>query len=98
MATGTGNNHGQGLLLQSIDGSLRRPLLQNGACPCPCPALLSVLMRVTPTDREVLTMCPGGRGMAVSRAGVELARAGLASMPTALVHRQVVGMWEDQPT
>jgi hypothetical protein len=54
------------ILLQSIGGSLRLPLLQNGACPLPCTPLLSVLMRVTHTDREVLTMFPSFRIMAVS--------------------------------
>jgi DNA-binding transcriptional MerR regulator len=53
-------------VLQSIGGSLRLPLLQNGACPFPCTPLLSVLMLVTQTDREVLTMVPGFRIMAVS--------------------------------
>jgi hypothetical protein len=57
---------GQNLMLQSIGGSLRLPLLQNGACPFPCTPLLGVLMLVTHTDREVLTMCPGFRIMAVS--------------------------------
>jgi hypothetical protein len=56
----------QNILLQSIGGSLRLPLLQNGACPFSCTPLLGVLMLVTPTDREVLTMCPGFRIMAVS--------------------------------
>jgi hypothetical protein len=57
---------GHDILLQSIGGSLRLSLLQNGACPFPCTPLLSVLMLVTQTDREVLTMCPGFRIMAVS--------------------------------
>jgi len=56
---------GQSLLLQSIGGSLRLPLLQNGACPFPGTPFLSVLMLVTQTDREVLTMFPGFRIMAV---------------------------------
>jgi hypothetical protein len=58
--------HRPGLLLQSIGGSLRLPLFQNGACPFPCTPLLSGLMLVTHTDREVLTMFPGLRIMAVS--------------------------------
>ena len=60
------NQQSQGLLLQSIGGSLRLPLLQNGACPFPCTPLLSVLMLITHTDREVLTMFPSFRIMAVS--------------------------------
>jgi len=35
--------------LQSVDGSLRLPLLQNGACPFPGTPLLSILVLVTPT-------------------------------------------------
>jgi hypothetical protein len=84
--------------LQSIGGSLRLPLLQNGACPFPCTPLLSALMRVTQTDREVLTMCPGVRVMAVSMEGVERTRAGIASMPTEMVHLQRVSLWAEQPT
>jgi hypothetical protein len=57
---------GQHILLPSIRGSLRRPLLKNGACPFPCMPLLSVLMRVTHTDWEVRTMFPGFRVMAMS--------------------------------
>ena len=58
--------HRPSFVLPSIGGSLRLSLLQNGACPFPCTPLLSVLRRVTPTDREVLTMCPGFRLMAGS--------------------------------
>jgi hypothetical protein len=54
------------MVLQSIDGSLRLLLLHNGACPFPGTPLLDVLMLVTHTGREVLTMCPGFRIMAVS--------------------------------
>jgi len=72
----------QDIVLQSIGGSLRLPLLQNGACPLPCTPLLSVLMLVTPTDREVLTIVPGVRLMAVSLYGLEMARVGIPSMPT----------------
>jgi hypothetical protein len=63
---GAEGKHGQDLLLQSIGGSLRLPLFQNGACPFPCTPLLSVLMLVTQTDREVLTVFPGLRIVAVS--------------------------------
>jgi hypothetical protein len=58
--------HGQGLLVQAIGGSLRLLLLQNGACPFPCTPLLSVLLLVTQTDREVFTLFPGLRSMAMS--------------------------------
>ncbi len=56
----------QSFVLQSIGGLLRLPLLQNGVCPFPCTPLLSVLMLVTQTDREVLPLCPSFRIMAVS--------------------------------
>jgi hypothetical protein len=60
------NQQSQNTVLQSIGGALRLPLLQNGAYPFPCTPLLSVLMLVTQTDREVLSMFPGFRIMAVS--------------------------------
>jgi hypothetical protein len=90
--------HGQSLLLQSIGGSLRLPLFQNGACPFPCTPLLGVLMLVTHPDREVLTMCPGLRSVAVSMSGLEIALAGVPSMPADVVTLQRVIMLEAQPT
>jgi hypothetical protein len=80
------NNPRQNILSQSIGGSLRLPLLQNGACPFPCTPLLRVLMRVTQTDREVLSMFPGFRIMAVSMSGLEIAIARIPSMPTEMVN------------
>jgi len=56
----------QHLLLQSVDGSLRPPLLQIGACPFPSTPLLSILMLVTHTCREILPALPGFRVMAMS--------------------------------
>jgi hypothetical protein len=86
------------LLSQSIGGSLRLPLLQNGACPFPCTPLLRVLMLVTQTDREVLRMFPGFRIMAVSMSGLEIAIARIPSMPTDMVNLQLVTRLEEQPT
>jgi len=53
-------------LLQSRGGSLRLPLFQNGACPFPSTPLLSVLMLVTHTVREIVPMLPRLRIVAVS--------------------------------
>ena len=88
----------QSIVLQSIGGSLRLPLLQNGACPFPCTPLLSVLLLVTQTDREVRTMCPGLRIVAMSMSDVEMARAGIPSRPTAMLNLQQVGLVEAPPT
>jgi hypothetical protein len=88
----------QNIVLQSVGGSLRLPLFQNGACPFPCTPLLSVLMLVTQTDREVLTMCPGLRIMAVSMSGLEIVRAGVPLIPADVVNLQLVIMLEEQPT
>jgi hypothetical protein len=63
---GGSDTHGHDGLLQSIGGARRLPLRQHGACPFPCTPLRSVLMLVTPTDREGLPMFPGFRRMAVS--------------------------------
>ena len=52
--------------LQSIDGSLRLPLLQIGACKFPCTPLLSILMLITQTHREILPLLPGFYVMAMS--------------------------------
>src|SRR5215813_14513321 len=44
--------------LQSIGGSLRLPLLQNGACDFRLTPLLSILMLVTQTWREIVEFIP----------------------------------------
>jgi hypothetical protein len=51
--------------VQSIGGSLRLPLLQNGA-QFPFTPLLSMAMPVTHTCREMLFVLPGLRIMAMS--------------------------------
>jgi hypothetical protein len=43
-------------------------------------------------------MCPGFRIMAVSMSGLEIARAGIPSMPTDMVNLKLVVMLEEQPT
>src|SRR5215510_15714072 len=66
-------------LLQSRGGSLRLPLLQNGACPFPSTPLLSVLMLVTPTVPEIVPMLPRLRIVAVSMQRLEVCPACLAT-------------------
>ena len=52
--------------LQSIGGSLRLPLLQNGACDFRLTPLLSILMLVTQTWREIVSLLPRFRIVAMS--------------------------------
>jgi hypothetical protein len=58
--------------LRSIGGPLRLPLLQIGACPFPGMLLLSVLIHVTHTCREVVSLLPGFRVISKSRKGLKL--------------------------
>src|SRR5215510_14470880 len=69
-----------GWWLQSIGGSLRLPLLQNGACPFPGTPLLSVLMFITHTPREVVSTLPRFRIVAVSMKRLQVAIARIASI------------------
>src|SRR5215831_2980139 len=52
----------------------------------------------TQTGREVLTMFPGLRIMAVSMSGLEIVIAGVPSSPADVVNLQLVIMLEEQPT
>src|SRR4029450_1671503 len=85
-------------LLQSRGGSLHLPLLQNGECPFPCTPLLSALLLVTHTDREILPMFPGFRIMAVSMKGLQIGIARILSIATDVIHLQSVLLLEEQPT
>jgi len=73
---------------QSIGGSLRLPLLQNGACPFPCTPLLGVLMLGTHTPRERVLAPPRFRSLGKSafrdgkHAGGCASRACLARPPS----------------
>src|ERR671924_1697064 len=67
-------------LLQSRGGSLRLPLLQNGACPFPSTPLLSVLMLVTHTVRERVPMLPRLRIVAVSMQRLKVRHACIAAV------------------
>jgi hypothetical protein len=84
---GSGWGNGQrkltwGKQLQLIGGSLPLPLFQNGACPFPCTPLLSVLMLVTPTPREIVPLLPRFRVVAVSMQRLQIGRARIASITT----------------
>src|SRR4029450_8180834 len=67
-------------LLQSRGGSLHLLLLQNGACPFPSTPLLSVLMLVTHTVREIVPMLPRLRLGAVSVQRLQIRRAAIAAI------------------
>ena len=68
------------------------PLLQNGACPFPCTQLLSVLMLVTPTPREIVPLLPRFRVVAVSMQRLQIGRARIASITTDVVDLDPVVM------
>src|SRR6266511_1412021 len=83
--------------LQSRGGSLRLPLFQNGACPFPCTPLLSILMLVTHTWREIVLMLPRFRIVAVSMERLQIAGARSAAVTIKMIHLDPVVMWEEQP-
>ena len=60
--------------LQSIGGSLRLSLLQNGACDFRLTPLLSILMLVTQTWREIIPVLPRFRIVAMSMQHLEVYR------------------------
>ena len=84
--------------LQSIGGSLRLPLLQNGACDFRLTPLLSILMLGTQTWREVVPLLPRFRIVAVSMQRLQVRRARITVVPMAMVHLNPVVMVEEQPT
>jgi hypothetical protein len=84
--------------VQSIGGSLRLPLLQNGACPFPCPPLLSALMLVTHTHREILPLLPSFRIMAMSMERLEIRLTGITTVPVEVVNLDQVVMLARQST
>src|SRR5215510_1586114 len=85
-------------LLQSRGGSLRLPLLQNGACPFPSTPLLSVLMLVTHTVREIVPMLPCLRIVAVSMQRVEVCPACVTAIAIDMVNFNPILIVEEQPT
>jgi hypothetical protein len=84
--------------LQSVGGSLRLPLLQNGACPFPGTPLLSVLMFITHTPREVVSTLPRFRIVAVSMKRLQVAIARIASITIHMIDLDPVIIVEAQLT
>jgi hypothetical protein len=73
-------------VLQSRGGSLHLPLFQNGACPFPSTPLLSVLMLVTHTVREIVPMLPRLRIVAVSMQRLEVRHACIAAVAIDMIN------------
>src|SRR5262244_3724950 len=84
--------------LQSIGGSLRLPLLQNGACDFRLTPLLSILMLVTQTWREIVSLLPRFRIVAMSMQRLQVHRARITVVTIDMVHLNPVVMLEEQPT
>ena len=84
--------------LQSIGGSLRLPLLQNGACDFRLTPLLSILMLVTQTWREIVPLLPRFRIVAVSMQRLQVRSARITVVTIAIVHLNPVVLLEAQPT
>jgi hypothetical protein len=81
--------------LQSVDGSLRPPLFQIGACPFPCTPLLSILMLVTQTWREIVPLLPRFRILAVSMERLRICKARITMDAIDMVHLNPVVMLEE---
>ena len=84
-------------VLQSRGGSLRLPLFQNGACPFPSTPLLSVLMLVTHTVREIVPMLPRLRIVAVSMQRLEVCPACIAAIAIDMITFHAILSVEEQP-
>src|SRR3989442_10807459 len=84
--------------LQSIGGSLPLPLLQNGACDFRLTPLLSILMLVTQTWREIVSLLPRFRIVAMSMQRLQVRRARIMVVTIDMVHLNPVVMLEEQPT
>ena len=84
-------------VLQSRGGSLRLPLFQNGACPFPSTPLLSVLMLVTHTVREIVPVLPRLRIVAVSMQRLEVCPACIAAIAIDMITFHAILSVEEQP-
>src|SRR5262252_4583213 len=84
--------------LQSIGGSLRLPLLQNGACDFRLTPLLSILMLVTQTWREIVSVLPRFRIVAVPMQHLEVRHACMAAIAIDMIHFNPILRVEEQPT
>src|SRR5918911_1514523 len=85
-------------LLQSRGGSLHLPLFQNGACPFPSTPLLSVLMLVTHTVREIVPILPRLRIVAVSMQRLEVRHACMMAIAIDMIDFNSILVVEEQPT
>src|SRR5262245_39092234 len=85
-------------LLQSRGGSLHLPLFQNGACPFPSTPLLSVLMLVTHTVREIVPILPRLRIVAVAMQGLQVRRAAIAAIAIDMIDFNPIVVVKEQPT
>jgi hypothetical protein len=84
--------------LQSVDRSLRPPLLQIGACPFPCTPLRSILMLVTHPWRERVPMLPRFRLVAMSMERLPVRRARLSVVAIDVVPLDPVVLVEEPST
>ncbi len=84
--------------LQSIGGSLRLPLLQNGACDFRLTPLLSILMLGTQTWREIVSLLSRFRIVAVSMQRLQVCKARITVVAIDMVHLNPVVMLEEQST
>src|SRR4029450_1172286 len=85
-------------LLQSRGGSLHLPLFQNGACPFPGTPLLSVLMLVAHTVREIVPILPRLRIVAVAMQGLQVRRAAIAAIAIDMIDFNPIVVVKEQPT
>jgi hypothetical protein len=86
------------MVIQSIGGALRLPLLQNGACPFQGTLLLNVLMFIAHTQREIVPMLPRFRIVAVSMERLKISRARIVSITVDVINLNPVVMLEAQLT
>ena len=84
--------------LQSIGGSLRLPLLQNGACDFRLTPLLGILMLVTQTWRAIVSLLPRFRIVAMSMQRLQIAIARIVSITIDGIDLNPVIMVEAQLT
>jgi len=84
--------------LQSVAGSLHPPLFQIGACPFPGTPLLSILMLVTHTCREIVPVLPRFRIVAMSMERLQVRIARIPVVAIDMVHFDPVVMLEEPST
>jgi hypothetical protein len=85
-------------LVQSVDGSPRLPLLQIGACDFRLTPLLSILLLVTHTCREIVPVLPRFRIVAMSMERLQVRIARIPVVAIDMVHLDPVVMLEEPST